>query len=286
MTASKYRNAAAQSGNMDLLRELLQVKCPKSALEEAAQRLLCYSYGEAEVLEILHLIHGKRTAALKMDREISGILPCLFQSFLHAYTVAVFDQLFKMDASPQQKAFMKIDEDAGEETTSILIYILSHGAFVASDHAASLIQSLLHRQGADTNFRTPKSRWTAILVAARRANYEVLNNLVNSHADVNMRWRDIYLVSSRGDSEMAQSLIEAGAEIDDGSLHEAAKYCNTKLVGLIIKAGHNPNHPNPPHHGRNALSTLLASDVRQGESSRIMEKTIEKLVAGKAQIRG
>lgn len=282
-------NVAAQSGKVDLFRELLQAKCPKSALEEAAQRLLYCSHGEAEVLEILHLIHRNRTAALNMDREIPGILPCLFQSFLRGYTVAVFDLLLKMGASPQQKASMKIDEDAGEEMTSILIYVLSRGAFVTSDHAASLIQSLLQGQGEDVNFRTPKSQLTAITVAARRANYGVLNNLVNCHADVNLLWRDmspLYLVSSRGDSEMAQCLIEAGAEINDGSLHEAAKYCNARLVGLIIKAGHNPNHPGPLHHGRNALSTLLASDVRQGESSRDMEKTIEKLVAGKAQIRG
>ncbi|GAB7353387.1 hypothetical protein MBLNU459_g3864t1 [Dothideomycetes sp. NU459] len=278
--------AASRTGRAILFQELLQAEVPKRVLEEAVLYSLSQSPEEAEMLQILKHIDKKSKDDLDVNRQVCGLLPCLFQSFLNGYSGTVFDTLLKMGASHEQKAVMQIDDRTGEETTSILIYILSKGRFDQhSDLGTTLVQLLLPGQ-TNIDFETPKSQLNAIILAAIRANSETLKGVVKAHANINSRWRmmsPLAIVSSRGDSSMVECLIHAGAMVNDGSLHEAAMHCDAKIVDMIVEAGHDPNFPSPLHEYRSPLHTIVMSSVQEEADSQRMKDTIIALVTKGAQ---
>lgn len=93
------------------------------------------------------------------------------------------------------------------------------------------------------------------------------------------------MAASRGNEAMARCIIEAGAKTNDGSLHEAARCCNPKLVKMILQAGHDPNFPSPIHDRCNPLQTVVMNSVSQENDDQRLEGTIRQLVAGGAEIR-
>lgn len=140
-------NAAARSGHPDLYQQLFEVEHNKHDIDEVVPRLLSYSHKEREVLQILEQIQEKTKGDLDINSRVSGLLPCLFQSFINGYSAAVFGKLLKMGATYEQKATIDIDERVGKEITPIMVYILQKGS-VHQDtgDATIMVQLLLHGQ--------------------------------------------------------------------------------------------------------------------------------------------
>src|SRR5262249_39696800 len=70
-------------------------------------------------------------------------------------------------------------------------------------------------------------------------------------------------------------------QIDDGSLHEAARELHVDAVKLLLKAGHNPDFPSFKHEGRSPLGELCLCTAGDGQNLKI-KQTITALVDGNA----
>lgn len=79
-------------------------------------------------------------------------------------------------------------------------------------------------------------------------------------------------------------LIESGAILDDGSLHEAAKALQPGAVELLLTYGHNPDFPSMQHDGRCALAELcINASVTDVPIIRVRQ-TIDTLIRGEANL--
>jgi hypothetical protein len=82
------------------------------------------------------------------------------------------------------------------------------------------------------------------------------------------------------------ALLEANAEPNDGTMHDAARNLNSNAIKLLISHGHDPNRPSPRHNGRSPLAELChqAPSFAQCSSGGEMKKAIKALIKGGARI--
>jgi hypothetical protein len=73
-------------------------------------------------------------------------------------------------------------------------------------------------------------------------------------------------------------LLNAGAETDDGSLHDAARELNLSTVQVLVRAGHTPDFPSPLHGGRTALGELCLHATSFGPLTPAQEKAMERVI--------
>jgi len=59
-----------------------------------------------------------------------------------------------------------------------------------------------------------------------------------------------------GDVASMSVLLQAGAELDDDSLHTAARMLHTDAINLLMDNGHDPNKPSAKLQGRSPLAEL------------------------------
>lgn len=90
--------------------------------------------------------------------------------------------------------------------------------------------------------------------------------------------------SKRGHTVIIRYLIEAGAAVNDGSIHEAARELRSEAIQLLLDNGHDPDFPSVNHDGRCALAELClhASDFTTPVSK--IRQTIDVLVAGNCDL--
>ncbi len=166
------------------------------------------------------------------------------------------------------------------------------------DELAEELQSLL-AQGANVNTKT-SGHATPLLLAASRANFELVRLLVSAGADVNASGA-LFPAAERGDSEMCKYLIEKGADVQrksvtgetalqfalratsrnddvvrllrergatEGSLHVAAEAGDLGAIRHLAAAGNDINALSP--EGLPPL--LLAAKAGQIEACKLLLK--------------
>lgn len=84
-----------------------------------------------------------------------------------------------------------------------------------------------------------------------------------------------------------EHLLRAGADCDDGSLHDAARELRCDILRVLIKFGHKPDYPSDRHEGRSALAELCLHAVLRHPvpTPMLLEEAIQCLIAGGADIR-
>jgi hypothetical protein len=96
--------------------------------------------------------------------------------------------------------------------------------------------------------------------AAERHN--VVSSLIDTGADVfsldAQHRTPLYFASHNGDIKTIHLLLSKDVEINDGSLHEAARELRLEAVNLLLSYRHNPNYSSFNHNGRSALGELCA----------------------------
>jgi ankyrin repeat protein len=120
--------------------------------------------------------------------------------------------------------------------------------------------------GADVDTISPDERRTAVQMATRSVNIELVQILLKEGADVNIctagRWHGnaIQEAARSGNMELVSVLLDAPANVDACSIGEketalqiAAWYGNTKIIRLLLNAGANVNQPVAGKSGRTTL---------------------------------
>lgn len=117
---------------------------------------------------------------------------------------------------------------------------------------------------------------------------DIVLNLIQHGADSsvtdNHGETPLFHASKRGQLTTMRHLIESGAIIDDGSLHEAAKALQPGAVDLLITYGHNPDFPSMQHDGRCALAELCKNASVTDIPVIRVRQTIDALIRGKANL--
>ncbi|KAH8895989.1 ankyrin [Thozetella sp. PMI_491] len=137
--------------------------------------------------------------------------------------------------------------------------------------------------GADVNFHTPYLRMTPLILAAKHNRPAVVAKLLQYGARQdekdNFENTALFYASRHGHIDCVRILLAQSTAINDGSLHEAARYLHAGVVQLLTHAGHNPNFPSTLHGDRTALGELcLLADA----SSQALDATLDALAAAGA----
>src|SRR4051812_29039555 len=126
---------------------------------------------------------------------------------------------------------------------------------------------------ADVSYMTPRTRTTALMLAAMAGRREIAQLLLKSGAAVSSKdvfgRSALYLAARTGDAEMVALLLKSRPKINDGSLHEAARGFHVRAMKLLIQAGHDPNHRCALHGGRTVLGELALNGVVPAQSTNV-----------------
>ena len=105
----------------------------------------------------------------------------------------------------------------------------------------------------------------------------LLRNGADASATNEKGFSPVLVASQLGNVVAARRLIEAGARINDGSLHQAARSLHLQVVKLLLQDGANPNYRSSVHDGRTPLSELYLNGMATGSASQIVEDIITEL---------
>jgi ankyrin repeat domain-containing protein 50 len=110
------------------------------------------------------------------------------------------------------------------------------------------------------DFVTEESRASAIIHTVKSGRISVLERLVALDADLSVRdeseWTPLCYASRNRDEKAVSILVQAGAALNDSSLHLAAKMAYPNIVSILLSAGHDPRYPSVVHRGRIPLACL------------------------------
>ncbi|KAK2873717.1 hypothetical protein FQN49_002134 [Arthroderma sp. PD_2] len=177
-----------------------------------------------------------------------------------------------------------IEEEYGFEQVSLLLWALLQPQQLVSPY----VFECLLKHGADPNFQSTSSMMTPLLVASADRTPDIIRKLIQHGAVVSVMDKHgitpLINASRRGQLASMRSLIDAGAIVDDGSLHEASRELQSAAVQLLLDHGHNPNFPSMLHDGRCALAELCLRTESPGTSLVKIRQTIDGLVGGKADL--
>jgi hypothetical protein len=81
-----------------------------------------------------------------------------------------------------------------------------------------------------------------------------------------------------------ECLLEADAEVDDGSLHDVTRELRIDKMRVLMKHGHRVDYPSDRHEGRSALAELCLKAVDSNPTPKQLEKTIQFLITNDAKI--
>ena len=141
---------------------------------------------------------------------------------------------------------------------------------------------------ANVNFKS-KSGMTPLILAIQNQRPEIVSKLISKGANVSVRDPDeislLSLASRMGSTPMMELLLEANAECDDGSLHDAARELRCDSMRVLIKYGHQVDYPSDRHEGRSALAELCLKAVNCRPDPAKMEEAMQCLIANDSDVR-
>jgi hypothetical protein len=146
---------------------------------------------------------------------------------------------------------------------------------------------LLLRCLANVNFQS-KSGFTPLILAILNRRPEIVSKLIAKGANVKIADSNgvtpLAMASGSGNQEIMGLLLQACAETDDGSLHDAARELRLDSIRLLIKYRHQPDYPSERHNGRSALAELCYRAVDFNPKPAELEEAILCLIGHNANI--
>ncbi|KAK2751086.1 hypothetical protein FQN57_000161 [Myotisia sp. PD_48] len=143
----------------------------------------------------------------------------------------------------------------------------------------SVIEILVNA-GANVNFSTSISGHTPLWLAILHSRRETIARLLGKGADIYKSGKPdkscLQLACSRGELDIIKLLMKSGAEVDDGSLHEAARNVQVQVMHALIDNGHRADYPLSYYDGRTALAELCL--MAEGKSYSELKVAIAILV--------
>lgn len=127
------------------------------------------------------------------------------------------------------------------------------------------------------------------MLAIQNQRPDIVDRLISKGANVMHTNSDdispLTQASRIGNTAIMESLLQADADCDDGSLHDAARELRLDSMRLLIKYGHQVDYPGDRHEGRSALAELCLNAVDHDPTPAKLEDAIRCLVLANANIR-
>jgi hypothetical protein len=140
---------------------------------------------------------------------------------------------------------------------------------------------------ANINF-TSKSGMTPLILAIQNQRSVIVSKLISKGAKVTVAdphgVTPLAMASRLGNANIMELLLKAGAECNDGSLHDAARELRCDAIRVLIEYGQEPDYPSELHDGRSALAELCLNAVQYSPKPADMEEAIVCLVGNGADI--
>jgi ankyrin repeat protein len=295
---------AALRGNLDLLQ-----KCLPRATSDSKAMAFPYifksSSDEALVLQMVEAFTESASGEEGLETEFKHpdptIQPVLFMALeMFPRKTQVLKALLEAGFNPEQWKMTEVDSDFGVEPLTALCWALYQPEKrISSANIELLIDSggkALHSQSstsmlillANVNFMS-KSRITPVMLAIKNQRSDVLQKLVPKGAKVTIQddsgVTPLALASQVGNSTIMEYLLKYGADVDDGSLHDAARELRCDAIRVLIKHGHDPDFPSDRHGGRSALAELCFKAVDNNPNFEDLEEAVRCLIANGADIK-
>ncbi|KAI0490515.1 hypothetical protein F4859DRAFT_520292 [Xylaria cf. heliscus] len=178
--------------------------------------------------------------------------------------------------------------DNATETVTPLIWALRQPRPWIKD--AVILELLKEESRARPAFITRETEISAITLAVQSGRHEIIERLIELNVQVSGKdFHDkspLFYASTNGDAKSVSILLQADAQENDGSLHEAARLCQSGIVAMLVKNDHDPNYPSDLHGGRTPLGEMC---LRTTLDSRLLESqaydTIQVLIGFKADLK-
>jgi hypothetical protein len=121
-------------------------------------------------------------------------------------------------------------------------------------------------------------------LAIKKGYSSVVQLLIEAGVDVDCANAEnetpLLLAYQSGDLSTMKALLKAECEPDDGTLHDAARRLDVKVIELLLEHDHDPNRPSPEHEGRTALAELVfhAPVFAKRSSDKNLERDAKKAI--------
>ncbi|KAK5656725.1 hypothetical protein OQA88_4273 [Cercophora sp. LCS_1] len=260
---------AAGRGDSLLLTYLLAHGATPTTASLALSAAMMAHHDEELLLQLVTALGKRRFRRVDVSEILPGKLnPILLCLKSYPTSVALVDSLVAAGCSLQVTIPFQIyadetiiDQDGRRvshepEPISILMCPLLQEYRATSP---AVFRALI-RHGADLAYTTPRTCTTALMLAAMSGRRGITRMLLEAGA--NAAAKDIYgrsalfFASKAGDADLASLLLKSKSPSNDGSLHEASRRFNTRVMQLLLEAGHDANQRSALHGGRTALGEL------------------------------
>jgi ankyrin repeat protein len=295
---------AALRGNLDLLQ-----KCLPGATTDSKAMAFPYIFKSSSddtlVLQMIEAFTESADGEQGLDTGFKhpdpSMEPVLFMALeMFPRKTQVLKALLDAGFNPDQWKMTEVDSEFGVEPLTALCWaIYQPEKRISSANIELLVASggkaftLLSAPStlmflANVNF-TSKSSITPVMLAIKNQRLDVLQKLVSKGAKVAIQddsgMTPLALASQGGNSTMMEYLLKYGADVDDGSLHDAARELRCDAMRVLIKHGHDPDYPSERHGGRSVLSELCFKAVDNNPSFEDLEEAVRCLIANGADIK-
>ncbi|EEP82301.1 predicted protein [Uncinocarpus reesii 1704] len=281
--------AAISKGQLLLVRKIIESNPSGETLMIGLSCVLTSDLSEDMSLQLVEILNQDRmdiqsieTAWSNTSQRESLLFLCLKK---WPRGTRVLEKLLQNGMNVNQTTPYLIESECGLEHVSVLLWALLQ----PQQKISSYVIECLLKHGADPDFQSTGSLMSPILIAAMERPAEIVLKLIQHGADASRCDKDgrssLLYATRKNQIKSMRFLIEGGAAVDDGSLHEAARALNLDAIQLLLSYGHDPNFPSMLHDGRCAMANLClcASDVGLPVSR--IRKAIDTLVSGKADLR-
>ncbi|KAK1831232.1 hypothetical protein QBC39DRAFT_96289 [Podospora conica] len=171
------------------------------------------------------------------------------------YGAALLGQLLDNGCEPMLKCSCK--NENGDNTT-LLMWALADDGRASEEVLLNLVDHPLNAP----QFIHRQDGLTAMHLAAGSGRLSVLSKLIKLQGEFNIQLPDsagltpLCRATESGNAGAMTALIEAGAKVDDGSLHIAARNLDIPSIRLLRGHGHDPHYPHVNLDGRRPIAEL------------------------------
>ncbi|KAF4494159.1 ankyrin repeat containing [Fusarium agapanthi] len=282
-------NIAVQAGDVTLLKKLVEHHLNSDTLSRSFATVLATPLEEAVSLDLIEtILEAAKPLGNKIDLEmslpLSGLSSVAACISIHSQSVLLIKRLLELSCSPDKQFLASLSPEFGEESTTALLWVLAQSNAISVD-----VLKILIKAQANVDYIAPKSKLTALMLAAKAQRHDIVGLLLKANANpLNRDYNEdtaLLFASRAGDLASVKSLIKAKSSTDDGSLHEASRHLHHEVVAALLKGKHNANYPSHTkrHNGRTAIQELASRVQDMGDMLRL-ERTIRTLVESKADL--
>jgi hypothetical protein len=240
---------AAKNDDISLLKLLLTQRVDFNTL---LNRWITLGMEEDKLLRLLGVASDQLSTQAKIENKF--VLINAVMAYPAASSLVAF--LLRHGCSAEST----FQNPLAQETTTALIWALDEEPGRGRVCDSVILMLLSAASKAYVDFVTEESRASAIIHTVKSGRISVLERLVALDADLSVRdaneWTPLCHASRNRDEKAVAILVQAGAAINDSSLHLAAKMAYPNIVSILLSAGHHPRYPSVAHNGRIPLACL------------------------------